>query len=136
MTMKLTDEEWKQKLTPEQYAVLRQKGTEAPFTGKLLHNEGSGMYTCAACGTELFASGTKFDSGSGWPSFYDVATKGAVNLIEDNDHGMHRVEAQCANCGSHLGHLFDDAPQTPTGQRFCINSCSLDFKPGKDDTAA
>jgi peptide-methionine (R)-S-oxide reductase len=89
------------------------------------------MYACAACGAELFESGTKFDSGSGWPSFYDVAAKGAVKLEEDNSHGMHRTEVVCTNCGGHLGHLFDDAPQTPTGQRFCINSCSLDFKPKK-----
>lgn len=127
--MQLSDEQWKNKLTPDQYAVLRQKGTEAPFTGKLLHNKDSGMYTCAACGAQLFSSGTKFDSGSGWPSFYDVATKGAVKLIDDTSHGMHRVEAECANCGSHLGHVFDDAPDQPTGQRFCINSCALDFKP-------
>lgn len=126
--MQLTDEQWKQKLTAEQYAVLRQKGTEAPFTGKLLHNEKTGKYTCAACGHELFHSDTKFDSGSGWPSFYDVATKGAVKLKEDTGHGMHRVEVTCANCGSHLGHVFNDAPDQPTGMRFCINSCALDFK--------
>jgi peptide-methionine (R)-S-oxide reductase len=127
--MQLTDEEWRKKLTPEQYAVLREKGTEVPFTGKLLHNKDSGMYTCAACGAELFESGTKFDSDSGWPSFYDVATKGAVKLEEDNAHGMRRTEVVCANCGGHLGHVFDDAPQTPTGQRFCINSCALNFEP-------
>lgn len=127
--LKLTDEEWKQRLTPEQYAVLRAKGTEAPFTGKLLENKDTGMYTCAACGAELFDSDTKFDSGTGWPSFYDVATKAAVNLVEDNSHGMSRIEVQCANCGSHLGHVFNDAPDQPTGQRFCINSCALDFKP-------
>jgi peptide-methionine (R)-S-oxide reductase len=126
---KLSEEEWKNKLTPEQYHVLREKGTEAPFTGDLLHNKNTGMYTCAACGAELFASGTKFDSGSGWPSFYDIATKGAVELHEDSSLGMSRTEVTCANCGGHLGHVFGDAPQTPTGQRFCINSCALDFKP-------
>lgn len=127
--MQLTDNQWKQKLTPEQYAVLRQKGTEAPFTGKLLHNEKTGKYVCAACGNELFHSDTKFDSGSGWPSFYDVATKGAVKLQEDTSQGMRRVEVTCANCGSHLGHVFNDAPEQPTGMRFCVNSCALDFKP-------
>src|SRR5687767_13629681 len=127
--MQLTDDEWRAKLTPEQYHVLREKGTETPFTGELLHNKTTGMYTCAACGAELFPSDTKFDSGSGWPSFYDVATKGAVKLHEDSTLGARRVEVTCANCGGHLGHLFDDAPQTPTGQRFCINSCALDFKP-------
>jgi peptide-methionine (R)-S-oxide reductase len=130
--MQLSDDEWKKKLTPEQYAVLRQKATEPPFTGKLLHNKDTGMYTCAACGAELFDSGTKFDSGSGWPSFYDVATKGAVKLEQDDSGGMTRTEVTCANCGSHLGHIFHDAPQTPTGERFCINSAALDFKPKKD----
>lgn len=119
----------KQKLTPEQYAVLREKSTEAPFTGKFLHNKDSGMYTCAACGSELFDSATKFDSGSGWPSFYDVVSSGAVKLVDDNSLGMHRTEAVCAVCGGHLGHVFDDAHDQPTGQRFCINSCALDFKP-------
>ncbi len=127
--LKLTDEEWKKRLTPKQYEVLRSKSTEAPFTGKLLHNKGTGKYTCAACGAELFDSGTKFDSGSGWPSFYDVISSTAVNLKEDNSHGMDRTEVECANCGGHLGHVFNDAPDKPTGQRFCINSCSLDFQP-------
>lgn len=127
--MRLTDEQWKQKLTPEQYRVLRKKGTEAPFTGKLLQNKASGMYTCAACGTNLFSSNTKFESGSGWPSFYDVAEEGTVDLIEDTSHGMSRVEAQCANCGGHLGHVFEDAFDQPTGKRFCINSVCLAFKP-------
>lgn len=129
MGMPKNNEEWKQKLTPEQYAVLREKSTEAPFTGKFLQNKESGMYTCAACGSELFDSKTKFDSGSGWPSFYDVTSSGAVKLIDDNSMGMHRTEAVCAVCGGHLGHVFDDAPSQPTGQRFCINSCALDFKP-------
>ncbi len=128
---KSPDDEWKDKLTPEQYHVLREKGTEAPFTGKLLNEKGSGDFVCAACGQVVFKSDTKFDSGSGWPSFYDPANTKAVKLIEDNSHGMHRTEVVCANCGGHLGHMFEDAPDQPTGQRFCINSCSLDFKPQK-----
>lgn len=123
-----TDAELKAKLTPEQYAVLRQKDTEAPFTGKLLHNEASGMYACGACGQEIFSSEQKFDSGSGWPSFYDVKNNKAVVLVDDDTAGMHRTEVTCSNCGSHLGHLFKDAPQTPTGDRFCINSAALSFK--------
>jgi peptide-methionine (R)-S-oxide reductase len=122
-------DDWKQKLTPEQYHVLREKGTEAPFSGALLHEKRPGMFTCAACGASLFDAGTKFDSGSGWPSFYDVASKGKVKLEEDTSLGMTRTEVVCTSCGGHLGHLFDDAPQTPTGQRYCINSCALDFKP-------
>lgn len=128
MDTQLTDKEWKQRLTPEQYHILREKGTEAPFTGELLHNTGKGVYSCAACGNEVFTSDKKFDSGSGWPSFYDVATKGAVRLQEDVSAGMRRVEILCANCGSHLGHVFHDAPDQPTGMRFCINSAALKFK--------
>lgn len=124
----MTDEEWKEKLTPEQYEVLRQKGTEAPGTGKLLHNHKTGNYQCAACANVVFTSDTKFDSGSGWPSFYDVANTEAVRLVQDDSHGMSRVEVQCANCGSHLGHVFNDAPDQPTGMRFCINSTALDFE--------
>lgn len=116
-------------LTDEQKSVLFDKATEAPFTGKFLHSKDSGMYTCANCGAELFSSDTKFDSGSGWPSFYDVVSSGAVKLVKDNSLGMERTEAVCANCGGHLGHVFDDAHDQPTGQRYCINSCSLDFKP-------
>ena len=127
----MDDEELKKKLTPEQYRVLREKGTEAPFSGKLLHNDKSGDYTCAACGQVVFKSDTKFDSGSGWPSFYDVANTKAVKLAEDKSLGMRRVEVMCANCGSHLGHVFNDAPEQPTGMRFCINSASLDFKEKK-----
>jgi peptide-methionine (R)-S-oxide reductase len=129
MAQQFTDEELKKRLTPEQYNILRGKGTEAPFTGKLLHNKEAGSYVCPVCGNVLFMSDTKFDSGSGWPSFYDVASTGAVKLVEDNSHGMHRVEAECAVCGSHLGHVFNDAPDQPTGQRFCINSASLAFMP-------
>jgi peptide-methionine (R)-S-oxide reductase len=126
--IQVNDDELKKKLSPQQYAVLREKATEAPFTGKLLHNKDTGMYVCGVCGQPLFSSDTKFDSGSGWPSFYDVATKGAVKLIEDNSHGMSRTEVVCNNCGSHLGHLFHDAYDQPTGDRFCINSAALDFK--------
>jgi peptide-methionine (R)-S-oxide reductase len=129
MARQFTDEELRKKLTPEQYGILREKGTEAPFTGKLLHNKEAGTYVCPVCGNELFMSDTKFDSGSGWPSFYDVASTGAVNLVEDNSGGMRRVEVECAKCGSHLGHVFNDAPDQPTGQRFCINSASLEFLP-------
>lgn len=125
--LKLTDEEWKKKLTPEQYKVLREQGTEAPFSGKLLQNHKSGDYQCAACGQVVFDSGAKFDSGSGWPSFYDVANTKAVRLVEDDSHGMKRVEVRCTNCDSHLGHVFNDAPEQPTGVRFCINSAALDF---------
>jgi len=123
-------DEWKSKLTPEQYHILVEKGTEAPFTGELLNNKADGMYACAACGTELFSSDTKYESGSGWPSFWSAVDDSKVKLVPDDSYGMHRTEVQCANCGGHLGHLFDDGPN-PTGQRYCINSCSLDFKEGK-----
>jgi peptide-methionine (R)-S-oxide reductase len=124
-------DKWKDKLTPEQYHVLREKGTEAPFTGALLHNNANGDYVCAACGNVVFKSGTKFDSGSGWPSFYDVANRDAVKLVADASIGMDRVEVECAKCGGHLGHVFKDAPDQPTGMRFCINSAALDFKQQK-----
>ena len=127
-----TDAEWREQLSEEQYRVLRAKGTEAPFTGKFNHNDKSGVYTCAACGAELFSSNTKFDSGSGWPSFYD-AVPGSVEFNDDTTHGMKRTEITCANCGSHLGHIFDDAYDQPTGQRYCINSVSLDFKTKQAD---
>ena len=117
---------FKQKLTPEQYAVLRERGTEPAFSGKLLHEKRDGMYTCAACGNALFASGTKFDSGTGWPSF-DDALPGSTKLVEDTTHGMRRTEVVCAKCGSHLGHVFDDGPTT-TGKRYCINSVCLDLE--------
>lgn len=127
--MQLTEAQWKDKLTDEQYRVLRQKGTETPFTGELLNEKRDGMFVCAACGAELFASGTKFESGSGWPSFYDVARSDAVKLRDDTTLGMHRIEVECAKCGGHLGHVFDDGPTDKTGKRYCINSCSLNFKP-------
>lgn len=126
--------DWKKKLTPAQYRVLREKGTEMPFTGKLLHEKRSGMFVCAACGAELFDSGTKFDSGTGWPSFSD-AKKGAVNFHEDNALGMKRIEVTCAKCHSHLGHVFDDGPMDKSGKRFCINSCALGFKGKKGNRA-
>jgi peptide-methionine (R)-S-oxide reductase len=129
MSKKYTDEELRKKLTPEQYRILREKGTEAPFTGDLLHNKEAGAYVCPVCGNVLFNSDTKFDSGSGWPSFYEVASTGAVKLVEDNSGGMRRVEALCSVCDSHLGHVFNDAPDQPTGTRFCINSASLEFLP-------
>lgn len=124
----MTDDEWKKKLTEEQYTTLRKKGTESPFSGELLYNHKNGQYRCAGCGKVIFDSSTKFDSGSGWPSFYEPANVMAIKLVEDNTLGMHRVEVTCANCGGHLGHVFNDAPEQPTGMRFCINSTALDFK--------
>ncbi|HEY9148882.1 MAG TPA: peptide-methionine (R)-S-oxide reductase MsrB [Gammaproteobacteria bacterium] len=121
------DEKWRSKLTPEQYHVCRERGTEAPFSGQLLHNKEPGVYTCACCGAELFDSSTKFDSGTGWPSFWDVLDPTKVKLITDHSHGMTRIEVVCANCGAHLGHVFPDGPD-PTGQRYCINSVSLGFE--------
>ena len=119
------------KLSPEQLRVLRDKGTEAPFTGEHLHRDEDGIYTCAACGAELFSSHTKFEAHCGWPSFNDVADSTAVVLREDTSHDMRRIEAVCSNCGGHLGHVFNDAPDQPTGLRYCINSISLDFLPDK-----
>jgi peptide-methionine (R)-S-oxide reductase len=126
-----SEEEWKKKLSPERYKILRGKGTEAPFTGNLLNNKDTGVYTCGACGAVVFKSNSKYDSDipglAGWPSFSDVASSDAVELVDDNSMFMHRIEVLCKNCGSHLGHLFDDKT-SPTGQHYCINSASLDFK--------
>jgi peptide-methionine (R)-S-oxide reductase len=123
-----TDAQWREELTPEQYAVLRSKGTEAPFTGKYVDNHDDGMYHCAACGAALFSSNTKFESGSGWPSFTEPAVAANVKTEDDYSHGMHRIEVTCAHCGGHLGHVFPDGPGQ-NGLRYCINSCSLDFAP-------
>lgn len=124
-----TNEEWRETLTSEQYAVLREAATERPWTGELLDESRAGLYTCAACGAELFQSGTKFDSGCGWPSFYESVRPEAVKLIEDNTLGMVRTEVRCAACDSHLGHVFDDGFGTPTGDRYCMNSLALNFAP-------
>lgn len=125
----LSEEEWNKKLTPEQYRILRQKGTETPFTGKLLDEKRKGEFRCAACGAMLFSSDHKFDSGSGWPSFYDAAKSDAIKLADDMSLGVKRIEVLCANCGSHLGHVFDDGPRDKTGKRYCINSVCLAFEP-------
>ena len=126
--MQLSEEEWKERLSPEQYKILREKGTEVPFTGTLLNNHDKGDYVCAACGAVVFKSDHKFESGSGWPSFYDVAASDAIKLSDYTSMGMQRIEVQCANCGGHLGHVFDDAYDQPGGKRYCINSISIDFK--------
>ena len=124
-----TDEQWRQELSDLEYHVLREAGTERPGTGELLHEKREGIYSCRACGAELFDAGTKFDAGCGWPSFYEASRSDAVELLDDDSLGMRRTEVRCARCGSHLGHVFPDAPQTPTGNRFCMNSVSLTFDP-------
>lgn len=124
-----TDEQWRNELGTDEYAVLRQAATERPWTGELLDEQRDGLYRCGACGAELFKSGTKFDSGCGWPSFYESVRPDAVELIEDTSLGVVRTEVRCASCGSHLGHVFPDGFGTPTGDRYCMNSLALSFSP-------
>ena len=126
----MPDSHWKSILSSDQFKICREGGTERPGSGELLHHKGKGMYVCSSCGHELFSSDTKFDSGSGWPSFWEVAKKGTVTLQSDDSMGMSRLEVRCAHCGAHLGHLFDDGPK-PTGKRYCVNSACLKFVPEK-----
>jgi peptide-methionine (R)-S-oxide reductase len=126
-----SEEEWKGILTPERFQVLRKKGTERPFTGEYWNSKGVGIYRCAGCGAELFQSDAKFDSGCGWPSFYEALEPERIEEHTDLSHGMRRVEVTCRKCGGHLGHVFPDAPHTPTGLRYCINSVSIDFEPSE-----
>ena len=129
--VELSDQEWRERLTPEQFAVLRQQATERAFTGAYWDTKEPGVYRCAGCDTELFRSDTKYDSGSGWPSFTEPTAQDAVEVRVDTSHGMVREEVVCATCGGHLGHVFDDGPG-PNGKRFCINSCSLELEPSGD----
>ncbi len=130
-----SDAEWREQLSPEEYAILRQAATERAGTGALLDEERDGLYRCRACGNELFVAGTKFDSGCGWPSFYESVRPEAVELLEDHSLGMVRTEVRCAACGSHLGHVFPDGFGTPTGDRYCMNSLALDFEAGAEPEA-
>ena len=130
-----TDAEWRQVLTPEQYRIMRQKGTEGAFTGQYWNNKDEGVYRCTGCGTPLFSSETKFESGSGWPSFYAPVEQDNVEVEQDTSFGMSRTEVLCANCEAHLGHVFDDGPRDKTGLRYCINSASLAFDPEADDSS-
>lgn len=123
-----SDAEWRARLSPEQYQVLRQAGTERPFTGEYVDTDEDGLYRCAACGNPLFDSGAKFHSGTGWPSFTEAVSPAAVELVEDRSYGMRRTEVRCARCHSHLGHLFDDGPRDRGGQRWCMNSCALELQ--------
>jgi peptide-methionine (R)-S-oxide reductase len=128
-TVEKTDAQWREELTPEQYQVLRNAGTERAFTGKYWNNHDDGIYRCAGCGAELFGSDTKFESGSGWPSFTEPKVAEAVTVTRDSSHGMVRTEVNCARCGGHLGHVFDDGPRDAGGLRYCMNSCAMDFQP-------
>jgi peptide-methionine (R)-S-oxide reductase len=128
-----SESEWREQLTPEQYRILREAGTEPPFSGRYVYAKDDGIYHCAACGAELFSSDTKFDSGTGWPSFTEPVVAASVELLDDSSHGMHRTEVRCRRCGSHLGHVFPDGP-APTGMRYCINSLALDLDSAAADS--